>query len=451
MSHPQPHFLYQNAYNGVGTLLVVFLTLVISLALTGVWPLLVNTSLNIDILVAREEEAGTSKSGRCGDIWLIASGFVTVLLSGIAAHLICTAMRWPNVTKIVQVGTCYFIETATLSQPTGSRLLAGEDGPRAEVTLKDNGDVDFVTNCESSMYEPANGVLWRLVPQYRIECVNVPCIHILDMRRDRQSHCGWTKWNPDVSPGTYDGFTGSFDVGSIQDGHCGFLGIPRHYWRASVSYKVDRSEMWQFCYKAEQPTYIERVAGNSTQTIIDFEKSLTVDSYALGRQDGWYTSGTQEIISHASFDGGAGSSLVFKDLDDNGLREHVRQYHAVVGTQDVHIIRPFGVNVQPNSLQCRMLFTLANGNRYEEFQEPCVSMSVSKSDDRVSGIKIMTTHRFSCTVSVGFGSDNRTTTVLISALYPATMSGADRWRCTTLGVWVQTAHAMAHSTFSSRR
>jgi hypothetical protein len=60
-------------------------------------------------------------------------------------------------------------------------------------------------------------------------------------------------------------------------------------------------------------------------------------------------------------------------------------------------------------------------------------VSATKSDDRVSGVKIMTTSSLFCTVVLGFGSDNRSTTVSVSALNPVTVSGADRWRCTTVG------------------
>jgi hypothetical protein len=140
--------------------------------------------------------------------WLACSAFVIVLLSDIASYLICLAMRWPNLTKVIQVGKYYWIDTGALSDFTNgssARLLANANAAKPDVTIHGNARVDFVTNCAASMFQPSTGIVWNLEPEYKITCGNVPAIVKTKVALFRQTKCGLTSRSPAGKEGIHDG------------------------------------------------------------------------------------------------------------------------------------------------------------------------------------------------------------------------------------------------------
>jgi hypothetical protein len=433
----RPHYTYQKAINAGGVALILFLTLCFGLALTGVWPLLVSIDMNV-MRILDEEEGETTASPACNlkYVWLGMSGLAIVVLAGIMANTACIALRWPSITKTVQTGECYYIDTSALAVPpaaNGRRLLADDDAARADVSIQSDGKVTFTTNCEASLYQASTGVVWSLVPEYVVQCVDVPAVQIVEFSNDRQTKCGLTSWKPAGEQGTRTGYDDSVIVQPVRYGRCGWLNIAEFHWRASVSYKVDRTQRWQYCNKARYGAHMYRILPSGRTEILTFENALTVDPEALGRQYGWYTSGSQEVVSHATFYDGIGSSIIFRDMSDAELRAHITSRHIRVGQRVVEIVTPQAVSVQPNSLECRIQFTLKNGADFEEFQLPCAHLEATVVDDGVSGVKISTSSDTPCTAIVGFGDNNWTTVVTLKRSSPVSLRGADRWRCTTVG------------------
>jgi hypothetical protein len=197
------------------------------------------------------------------------------------------------------------------------------------------------------------------------------------------------------------------------------------------SWKIDSSSSWQFCQKAkQQPRLIRKDPGGQEEQVEIFEKILTVDPAAMGRQYGWYTTGDKEAIVHSTFQEGKGSALLFFTPEN---WEDYMKMHFISSGGHIRTNAPSELNVQPNSLECKALITISDGSRFAEFQSPCQDVSASVVDDETSGIKIMTKSRRLCAVTLGFGQDSINTSIAISNLAPVTVRGADRWTCITDG------------------
>jgi hypothetical protein len=282
------------------------------------------------------------------------------------------------------------------------------------------------------MYQASTGAVWTIIPEYGITCRDTPAYRIVEFNVDRQTKCTLGSWAPsNAYEGTKPGFDGHAAYGPVTIGvSCGFLGLGSITWRAWASWKIDSSEQWQFCNKALQPSRLVRKGPNGEiDETIQFKNILTVDPTAMGRPYGWYTSGDKEVIVYSSYDEGKSGHLLFFTPDN--WTNYMQQYHFHPGYDNVNIIPPNGVGVQPNTLQCKVHVTIPNGNEFTEFQQPCEGVWATQNDDPTAGIKILTLSELWCTVDVGFGDENMTTVIAINLRSPVTLKGADRWRCTT--------------------
>jgi hypothetical protein len=287
-------------------------------------------------------------------------------------------------------------------------------------------------NCETSMYQSSTGAIWTVVPQVRIDCIDVPAYELTALNVDQQHYCTWGNWYPSdgIDMGTKHGFSDCIEYPERKNGFsCGFANWGAEWYRAWASWKLNRHDNWQFCKAAEQVPYMYRKdpTTGETQTITP-QQYLTVDPNSFGRQHGWYTSGDKEVIADGHFQEGKGSSLIF--VEPENWQDYFKKYHFKDGLE-VTFDAVDETSTHPSSFQCRVLMTLENGADFEEFREPCSSVWSSQADDGVSGIKIMTSSASFCTVCLGFGDDNRNTTISVKVNHPVTLAGADRWQCTT--------------------
>jgi hypothetical protein len=157
---------------------------------------------------------------------------------------------------------------------------------------------------------------------------------------------------------------------------CGFLNVGKKKVKGFGVYNFDEMRNWEkcSCVPSERSGMrrVDPVSG--TSITIAFEGQLTVDPNALGRQYGWYTSGDEEIIKHATYNKERGNALIFNDFTNDTARdEYMRNY---VFTEDAHGVhgKTADVLTQTNSLECRILIRLRDADRFEEFQRPCSSV-----------------------------------------------------------------------------
>jgi hypothetical protein len=452
------HYGYIRAFNTGGLFLLLTLTAVIAAAMTGVWPMIFSMSASLEEVLDREddrraEEIGSKaaiqeavaikdkrrRRGNFAKIWLIVSSGALVVFAGFTAHLICVVIGLPTVSSLERNGVCFFIDTTGLITPIGnsytsSRAIAEEADtvlPRAQVAIKTDGSVDFVVNCEASMYQASTGATWTIVPEYGITCEDTPAYEILALNTYRQTKCTLGGWQPAAGPDS--GFDLKEFPSESAGRKCGFLGMGKLNWRGWGMWKINRQSNWQKCQKSRQASYMTRTDSKTGDVqSVNFMAQLTVDPVAMGRQYGWYTSGDKEVIIHSTFNQGTGTSLVFKDVDWNDYMERI---HFSRGAYDIIVNEPRALATQPNSLECKMLITVPNGADFVEFQLPCEKVWATQADEETAGIKIMTDNAVMCTVTVGYDSDNISTVISINTKNPVTLKGADRWRCTTLDTY----------------
>jgi hypothetical protein len=456
-----PYYEQKKEDSIIGIFVLLLLTLCITLAITGVWPLMISMSRMVNfiaklIAVERLEELNEedvmkaellkmSKKSRWGHIfkyiWMAISFIVILFLSALLAHFIIRYLGLPTTPITGFDGHCYQLDTTTLgvsdTKNTGKKLQSLLEGTEivnsAQARINSDGSVDFVVNCETSMYQTSTGALWTIVPSTGITCVDTPAYELVDINGQVQQACTLIgPWydTDGITIGTQPGYDDSIFFPTWEYGICGLLPIWPLYHRAWVSWKIDKTQKWQFCKTAQQPASLVRKDENGQiQEIVNFGYQLTVDPNALGRQYGWYTSGDREVIATADYQSGKGGHLIF--YDPGNWTTYMRSYHISDGGYEPHITMPREVSVHPSSLECKMLINIPNGNDYVEFQEFCSSIWASQADDDVSGIKIMTDNENWCTVDVGFGNVNRTTVISIKINHPVTLLGADRWRCKT--------------------
>jgi hypothetical protein len=448
--------------NPIGLFILFLETIAISLALTGIWPLMISMSEAVNTILQITVEARLENLEEDNEqrhdlqnraieprwrrifkyAWLIASFVVIVFLSAVLGHLITLFVGFPTFMTHKTVGSCFLLDTSTLGEavvPGGAKRVKSILEDNGEITansaqarINNDGSVDFVTNCEASMYQASTGAIWTLVPQTGVTCVDSPGYELVNIIRQTQNRCTWWEsWDSQVHEGTYPGYTEHIKFENWQYGSCGTGNM--HSWthRSWVSWKLDWKTHWQFCKSSTQPgALVRKGPDGKVEEIIHFGYQLTVDPNSFGRQYGWYTSGDREIITHATFSSGGGAQLIFYTPPD--WREYMKAYHIPGSTSTQPTVNwPFDASVQPSAFECKTLFNLPNGNDFEEFRQYCSNTWATLADDDVSGIKIMTSSELWCTVDVGFGADDWSTLVTIKLNHPVTLLGADRWRCTT--------------------
>jgi hypothetical protein len=458
----ESHHAIVKVVNPVGVFVLVLETIAVSLALTGIWPMMismseaVNTILRLTVEARLEDlDEGNPRKHDLQNkvieprwrrifkyVWLAASFVVIVFLSAVLGHLISIFMGFPTFTKHAPVGSCFLLDTSTLGETivsggakrVRSILENGEEisASPAQARINSDGSVDFVTNCEASMYQASTGAIWTLIPQTGVSCIDSPGYELVDIKRVTQSRCTWWQsWHDNVHQGTYPSYTEHIKFEDWQYGSCGTANMHSRTYRSWVSWKLDWMTNWQFCKASTQPgALVRKGPDGEIEEMIQFGYQLTVDPNAYGRQYGWYTSGDKEIITHATFSSGGGARLIFYTPEN--WRDYMKAYH-IPGSSSTQpdVNMPFDASVQASSFECKTLFNLPNGHDFEEFRQYCPNTWATLADDGVSGVKIMTSSELWCTVDVGFGSDNWSTLISIKYAQPVTLLGADRWRCIT--------------------
>jgi hypothetical protein len=425
----------------------ILLTLFLLVGMTGSWPVIYRMYKMLRTLVhewhqPRDEEAfevdddgepgGKSCSYHLVRVWFALATLAAVLASGLLAYLVVASSNVISLGENVAVGSCYFVRpTVGGLQARGLKDNNTGSLPPASVRRNTDGSVDFILNCEASMYQASTGAIWRIVPQYGITCMRTPAYHIKNSHIFEQTLCSGGSWKPDGRGGTPDGYSGSIEWGEAKTGmDCGLFGWGALWYRAWGSWYVVGEDTWQKCQKQFQPSYLTRtdeITGEQRE-VVALEQVLTVDPDAMGRQYGWYTNGPEEAVIHSTFGSGEGSSLLFFKPESwpDYMRRHFRKENAKLTW-----IPPYNLNVQPNRLECRALVRIPNGNDYTEFRQACTSVTATTTADTTAGITLSITVGEPCTVVVGYGSDDKYTTITLTTTAGVTLRGADRWRCST--------------------
>jgi hypothetical protein len=474
-THEAQH-TYREDFSFVGLILVLVGTVLITAAVTGIWPIIMSIQDSINMLIALLEEMpdihnaivdnevydkfrkGTWKD-KIKYIWIMVSMVCNVLLAAVLTHCISATLGLPVISKTVQDSKCYFINGASpdmyrpshkesgevdanLTRRHRAMMLEeiGEDAdtrPRAEVKMVDDDTVDFFLNCEASLYEASSGAIWSLEPSNVIVCTPVYAWQIVTAKGVSRQKCTAGSWSGSRDPNAVakeNGMDRAIDFSEHGNGmKCGLWNLGRRTVKGFGVYSYDEFRNWSFCNCVPSgKSGLVRIDPVTQEKItIEAVGQLTVDSNAIGRQYGWYTSGDEEVVITATFDKGRGSALVFDDsMNDTAKDKYVRDY---VFTEDAHGVhaRTASVLTQPNGLQCTTYIRLTGANRFVEFQRSCSDVVATRADNEVAGVKFTTTSTDLCSITVGFQDDNRSSVVSINALRPATIHGADRWRCIT--------------------
>jgi hypothetical protein len=472
------HYAYVQEFDVGGFFLLMILSILFLVALTGIWPVILGMDIKIDDINAKLEHKekkstvfGHIWSGlwhkkepeqsepdawdktcalfnRFKYVWLIVGAVATYIFAALAAHALCASANLPTTVKEVRLGKCWPLDTSRLGRLTASggaplrynasttrrlrQLLNGDETAAApEVVVKADDTVDFFMNCEASLYQAKTGQRWYIQPRHVTTCKPVAGYWIEELSAFTQTHCTMGSWKPDGG-GTEPGHTGNIPyMAEHPIGSCGFLKAGNLVWRGWGSYKIDTSRQWAICNKDEQAVKIVRYDTNGDELEVEhIAEELTVDPVAIGRPYGWYTSGDMEVVITTDFNDGEGTNLVFGNSND--AASVVRQ-HFIEGGQRLEVRAPRKIGVQPNQLQCRQMLRIANGSRFEEFRTPCTSARATVADDGISGTVIRTSSAQLCTLSVAFGNEAASTVITISATSPVSLKGVTAWRCVTQG------------------
>jgi cell division protein FtsL len=461
------NYKYERVFNIGGFFLLLLFTLLITLALTAIWPILISTNRSVHYIARKlsnqnqqnnniedEDDDIAFKKSCCHYfkyIWLVAGGIITTMLSGIVAHIIILLFGLPAVSKVDRFGNCYFLDTSqldtlTLSQArtiSSRRILSDntnityindniEDGPKADVKINEDGSVDFYLNCESSLFQSSTGAVWQIMPEYAPYCASVDyAYHVTNTKSHQQTKCTLGSWSPDVSYGRNAGFSDHIDFEEKKTGQsCGFLNMGSQYIKGYGSYTIDTNRKWEMCELLRQSTFLFRIDENGNRQVVDFLATLTVDP-RMARPYGWYTSGDEELIIPSNFDNGLPSSLIFYKVDD--WKALMRQRYFRYDQKDIISIDMQNWKVQPAQFECKVMVRVPNGQDFVEFQKPCQAVKATKADDETAGVKLSTDELQLCTVVVGFTGTDRSTIISINKKNPVTLNGADKWKCDTDG------------------
>jgi hypothetical protein len=457
----QPQYTFRRAFSVSGMFLLFFLTIVITLALTGVWPMVYGMQNTLDLVLRVllngkdefNEEIGpeikkNKKVQFFAKIWLLLAAICLVVFAAITAHTLASFLGWATIIGVERDGWCYNIDSSQLPAPhtSSTRKLRAADNssipevpvdfdtvrPQADVELQSNGDVTFITNCESSMYETTTGAIWDIVPQHDVECHPVDAHRVKRIASHWQQLCSGGDWGPSVEKGLLPGYTGVIEyTEDWNNQRCGFCNWGWRWIRGWTSYDISSEESWEFCNLAEQVPHLVR-RNASGMEIIPFKQSITVDPRA-SRQYGWYTTGDQEVIPGSDFDEGRGKAIMF--FTPGSWREYIEKYYATPNGNSATVHNIPGISTDTSRLQCRIMFTIKDGNRFEEFQEPCKSVRAQISDRNAtqSSVTIISTDPLWCYVILGFTNNNLTYSASIKQGHGVTVRSADRWKCITDG------------------
>jgi hypothetical protein len=464
----EPSFSYGKEFNAIGLLVLLPVTAGITVALTAVWPMLMSVDKGVNYLVDRavaEDEKRnvhdtkkpffqSSKCRRFKIIWLSIGGVVICALSGVLAHLISVMLGLPTIVKGVQTGECLFLDTATLGNdddpyspvnalkklrddPDASNFTSiPANAPRSEVRINGDGSVDFITNCESSLYQASTGAIWEIVPEYGVVCTPIPeAFQVIQIGQTTNTKCTLGSWTT-YPYGTAAGFTHHIDYGEWKTGQsCGFLNFGNRWAHGYGNYHISKERKWEYCNIATQPTYLRRTDSTGNTQTIDFTAHITVDP-RTARAYGWHTSGDEEIINSDTTEWGHRGTYVFDPLikTDEDIKNYFTKFHFTKAADRIYVNPHRDGFVRPATFECRMMFTVANGNDFSEFQQPCETVSADVAgDDYTAGLRITTPSTTMCTVTVGFQDTDSSTVVSVNRLSPVILRGADKWKCQTEG------------------
>jgi hypothetical protein len=467
-THEAQH-TYREDFSFAGLILVLVGTVLITAAVTGIWPIIMSIQDSINMLIALLEgmpdihraiedneiydkfRKGTWKD-KIKYIWIMVSMVCNVLLAAVLTHCISATLGLPVVSKTVQDSKCYYINgiSPDLYSPPqdgqsegvdkGRYALAGEiDGtkPRATAEIKDDNTVDFFINCEGSLYQASTGAIWEIQPEYTIECTPVYAWQIVTTKGVSRQKCTLGSWSGSLDPNAVARENG-MDRAIAFEEHgngmkCGMFNWGNRKVKGFGVYNYDVLRNWEQCSCVKNSEGGLKRTDPVTKEVTKktFVGQLTVDPNALGRQLGWYTSGDEEVIIHASLNKGKGTALIFEEMDNDTARDdYMRKW---VFTEDAHGVQGKTADIltQANSLECRTLVRLVNADDFEEFQQPCADVTAVRADNEVAGVKLTTTSTRVCSVVLGFQSDDTSSVVSINIDRPATIRGPDRWRCIT--------------------
>jgi hypothetical protein len=449
--YSESRFEYDHVFDVGGMFLLFFMTALFTSGLTGFWPLLVSLREDLGFLgtggsLANPFSLCFSRTGGTGTeeellakkhtrvlfkyLWLIASFTVIVLFSGVVSHFFCASVGWPTIVRLERRGECYFLETGGLgvSRSSSRRPSAVLPNlPAAKFSVYGtNGQFD--TNCERSVYQ-AGDILWTIVPPVGISCEPIVAYQLVAIHAIRYTKCGGGAWKPNSRPGTEPGYTLSFNLDEDTDEVCaaGYITV-----RNVVSVKIDETRSWQKCRKVSVPSSITRTLPNGEVLPVEGSFKLTFDPSSQGRDDGWYTSGDKEILVSVIEDDPP-LSLVFEKPQEGWVQYIRDNYVSVRGVAVVvkHFTAPTPEKV---SLRCEEEAVIPDLTQYHEFLEYCSSASASLVPNTPNTIEISTASKYYCLVEVGFGSNDVSSTIVVSSAVPQLVKGVDRWRCSLGGL-----------------
>lgn len=433
------------------------------------------------------------ESTKCLDVfkyvWMCISFMCLLFISIIVSQVMCVNLGWRNMRAAVVTDKCYFIDKTHLSlnqknQTITERLSLDSDDQeittQATVTYNENTrKATFVSSCGATFVNMSNGAIWKVRPQYGYNCEHIPAIRIRNIKSSTVSVCGWTQqwpeysraemeegddrvdvleWNSQVKipevdiDGRYlwmqkltdyrrSMVTGFWTPGVImfRDGwtskvnrdSCGFLGLATRYKRALISTSLINNTKWEKCVPFDRGSV--QVVRIDPQTGEELEVKGTTDNIEVSdvytRMLGWYTDGQSVIINNAVFDNGTGTSMFFGDRAERDyVLDTIRNmidFHSTSWT----VRKPRDIETDPASFACKVMFTLPDADKFEEFAVPCSSVSSEINED--GQIFIRTDSEGYCTVKLGY-EDGVVTTFSIKHDSPATVFGVKTWDCKTV-------------------
>ena len=401
-------------------------------------------------------------------VYMGISGVLFFLISVAVAQIVCGFFKWPNLIKMVPSNTCYFLDTSELpmgftlntsmethkfaktgNETITSNVLNKLRSQKAEqytnlntASFSITGDTAIITSdCEASWLNLDDQNRYVVIPNTAVQCKPVTAATIKTRASRYKEKCGdsalysMNNINPEVDT-EYKWLENGVKKNACTRKVLFISTTCDKVWEDSVGFTRITEDNWSYCQIFQQEMKMLQVDSDGNviedMTSSDFTPGLTVD-YRAAREYGWYTNGIDEIVVTSDFNEGVGSDLLFgetAELPDDQLKTLLVQsnyWSKSDGGWEASAIT--GLNTKPATFTCKMQYILSNVNNYRQVTNPCTSVTAENIEGNY--LRFTTTSEQACSVSIGFGNDEKEQAITLKSNAGTSLLGAKTWRCSS--------------------
>lgn len=483
-----PRLITEHVTDPLGVFVVLLVAILMCVASTGVWPLLVRLRrMTADILenlkiIERNQvkqmkreglDAETSRVNKYGAfdlIWLVVSFVCLFFVSMIAAQMVCVSLGWPNVSKTVSRGECLDL----MDTSTERSLHDDEREQETQATWEmKNKTVRFYSGCGRSYVRIGEHATWRLQPYLNKTCKSVPAVRITERGTWLQRKCGkvgsWKTRSSGLSgDNVIDIWTGRnatnkqtpssvlswFPLyGNVVDdvsklirkessdvwypgGQCGWIFADwRH--RGALQVRYVNESGWSECQwdaTSSLSGYINAGAGllkreNGTHVEDVPVRDVSVQNSREGWKKWYEHADGRVVVATDEFDRGRGSNMYFGEYANRYMISMLQMQHVLPSSYMPTFTESMrNVNWKSDPWICRQTFTLSEeySNKFIEFKPPCLSVKIVQDEQ----FTITNNNKdVSCTLKISTSPDLSNPQTVVLDQSPLRIPRVYGWNC----------------------